>query len=116
MISLLVFILGFVALWKGGEHIVEGASSIARRFAIPEIIIGLTRSIGTSLPELVVNVIASINQESIIVFGNIVGSNISNTLLILDYRHHIPISFTKNTYPKRNSSTYLLFLAALFNL
>ena len=84
MLSVLFFILGFVALWKGGEYIVEGASAIARRFSIPEIIIGLTLvSIGTSLPELVVNVIASLKQESTIVFGNIVGSNISNTLLIL---------------------------------
>lgn len=84
MLSIILFILGFIALWKGGEYIVEGASAIARRFAIPEIIIGLTLvSIGTSLPELFVNVFASLKQESTIVFGNIIGSNISNTLLIL---------------------------------
>tara|TARA_A100001015_G_scaffold116327_1_gene129117 strand:+ start:5652 stop:6593 length:942 start_codon:yes stop_codon:yes gene_type:complete len=84
MLSIVLFILGFIALWKGGEYIVEGASAIARRFAIPEIIIGLTLvSIGTSLPELFVNVFASLKQESTIVFGNIIGSNISNTLLIL---------------------------------
>ena len=84
MISFFLFVLGFFLLWKGGEYVVDGASALARRFSISEIVIGLTLvSIGTSLPELVINIIASLNHESDIVFGNIIGSNISNTLLIL---------------------------------
>ncbi|RAP31264.1 hypothetical protein DID78_01805 [Candidatus Marinamargulisbacteria bacterium SCGC AG-343-D04] len=80
----LLFLLGISFLWYGGNTVVDGAAGIARRFHISELIIGLTLvSIGTSLPEVVVNIIASINKESDIVLGNIIGSNISNTTLIL---------------------------------
>ncbi len=78
------FILGCSLLWQGGDLIVSGATNIARRFSVSELIIGLTLvSIGTSLPEVVVNIIASIKQESDVVIGNILGSNMSNTCLIL---------------------------------
>lgn len=80
----LFFILGCSFIWLGGNFVVDSASHIARRFNISELIIGLTLvSIGTSLPEVVVNVVASLKKETTVVIGNILGSNISNTLLII---------------------------------
>ena len=81
----LVFIVGgFVLLIKGADWLVEGGTSIAQRMHISDLVIGLTIvSFGTSAPELIVNILASIQGSSDIAIGNIVGSNISNTLLIL---------------------------------
>lgn len=79
-----LFVVGFVILIKSADWLVEGASSIAKRFAIPELVIGLTIvSFGTSMPELIVNLLASINGNTEIAIGNIFGSNIANILLIL---------------------------------
>ncbi len=76
--------MGCAFLFFGGHFLVEGSSHIARRFHVSELFIGLTLvSIGTSLPEVVVNIMASIKGESDVVIGNILGSNISNTCLIL---------------------------------
>lgn len=84
MISLLFLLLGFVLLIIGANKLVEGASSLASKLGIPEIVIGLTVvAFGTSAPELVVNVMASINGNSDIVLGNVLGSNIFNVLGIL---------------------------------
>jgi len=80
----LLFIVGCAFLFFGGHFLVEGSSHIARRFHISELLIGLTLvSIGTSLPEVVVNIMASLQGESDVVIGNVLGSNISNTCLIL---------------------------------
>ncbi len=80
----ILLILGFVLLVKGANWLVEGATGIAARFGISPLIIGLTIvSIGTSLPELIVSVIASIGGNSGLATGNIFGSNIANVLLIL---------------------------------
>lgn len=117
MISFFLFFLGFFLLWKGGEYVVDGASALARRFSISEIVIGLTLvSIGTSLPELVINIIASLNHESDIVFGNIIGSNISNTLLILGLTGIIlPFNLSKINLKKEILlySVIILFLIGL---
>mgnify|MGYP000406851499 FL=1 len=80
----ILFAIGFVLLVKGADWLVTGASAIAKKFKISDFIIGLTIvSMGTSMPELVVNVIASVNGNADIALGNIIGSNISNILLIL---------------------------------
>jgi cation:H+ antiporter len=80
----LVFLLGFVLLVGGATSLVEGALRLARRFGVSELAIGLTVvSIGTSLPELVVNVLASLRGNADLAIGNILGSNIANVLLIL---------------------------------
>ena len=84
IIWVLLIILGFILLIKGADFLVEGASNIAKKFHIPEIIIGLTIvSIGTSMPELFVSITSAINNHSDMSIGNIVGSNIANLLLIL---------------------------------
>lgn len=80
----LLFIVGFVVLIYSAKWLVEGSSSIAKNFQIPDLIIGLTVvAFGTSAPELVVNVIAGITDKPDLAIGNIIGSNISNIMLIL---------------------------------
>jgi cation:H+ antiporter len=80
----LLLILGLLILILGADWLVSGASSIAKRFNISDLAIGLTIvAFGTSAPELVVNVVASVQQHQEIVFGNVIGSNIFNLLGIL---------------------------------
>lgn len=84
MLTLFLFFLGFAALVKGADLLVEGASSLAQRLGISTLVIGLTIvSFGTSAPELVVNLSASFSHNTDIAIGNILGSNIVNILLIL---------------------------------
>ena len=84
MLPYLLLIAGFLLLVKGADLLVEGASSIARRFHMSDLMIGLTVvSFGTSTPELFVNLIATLNGNTDLAIGNIVGSNIANILLIL---------------------------------
>ncbi len=91
--------MGFVFLIKGADLLIEGSASLAKKMAVSEIVIGLTViSFGTSAPELVVNVLSSIQGSSDIAFGNVIGSNIVNILLILGVAGLIsPIKTQKNT-------------------
>ena len=74
----------FILLIKGADLLVDGAASFAGKFKIPTLVIGLTIvAFGTSAPELVVNIFASISGSADIAIGNILGSNIANILLIL---------------------------------
>jgi cation:H+ antiporter len=85
-VNILWLIVGFAILLKGADFLVNGASSVARRFNISTLVIGLTIvSFGTSAPELTVNLIAAFSQEDLseAVFGNIIGSNLFNLLFIL---------------------------------
>jgi cation:H+ antiporter len=99
MIQIVLLVIGFVFLIKGADFLVDGASSIARRLKISDLVIGLTVvAFGTSTPELFVNLIASIKGNSGIAIGNILGSNIANVLLILGISSIIfPLSVTKGT-------------------
>ncbi len=82
--SILLLIVGLLLLVKGADFFVDGSSSIAKRFNIPSMVIGLTLvAFGTSAPELAVSVSGSLNKANGIVFGNVVGSNIVNMLFIL---------------------------------
>lgn len=84
LISLVLLLVGFIVLVKGGDYLVSGASSIAKHFKVSELVIGLTIiSLGTSAPELLVNIFAAAEGKSGIALGNVFGSNICNTLLIL---------------------------------
>ncbi|MBO4987755.1 MAG: calcium/sodium antiporter [Lachnospiraceae bacterium] len=81
--ALLLFAVGVVLLIKGGDWFVDGAVGIAKRFRVPEIIIGATVvSIGTTLPEVMVSVTAAVNNNGAIAYGNAIGSIICNTSLI----------------------------------
>jgi cation:H+ antiporter len=84
LIPILLLVLGFALLIAGADFLVRGASSLAKRFNVPEIVIGLTVvAFGTSMPELIVNIFSSIKGASDIAFGNIKGSNNFNILIIL---------------------------------
>jgi cation:H+ antiporter len=84
MIELLLLLTGFLPLIYGAHLLVEGASSLARRFSVPDIVIGLTIvAFGTSTPELIVNVFAAVEGDASIALGNVLGSNIFNILGIL---------------------------------
>ena len=84
LIDIIFFLLGFVLLTYGADFLVRGASRLAARMKISPVVIGLTIvAFGTSLPELVVSLVASANDQSSIAIGNIVGSNIANLALIL---------------------------------
>ncbi len=77
-------IVGFAALIKGADFFVDGASSIAKKFGIPDIIVGLTVvAMGTSAPELATSVSAAFAGSNDIAVGNVIGSNLMNILIIL---------------------------------
>jgi len=99
MLYYLLFISGFAILLKGADLLVDGSSSIAKKLKIPSLVIGLTIvAFGTSAPELMVNILASIQGNADIAIGNIVGSNIANILLILGVATVIyPIQISKGT-------------------
>ena len=85
--ALQIFILlaGLLLILFGANWLVDGSSSIAKRFGISEFVIGLTIvGIGTSSPEMVVSFMSSFQGKADMAIGNIVGSNIFNTLMILD--------------------------------
>ncbi len=113
---LMLLILGFVVLIKSADFLVDGASALAQKLSLPEIAIGLTVvAFGTSAPELVVNIIASVKHHSEICFGNILGSNILNTLIILGVAALIkPLTVKKTTIkyeiPLLLGGTFLTFL------
>lgn len=84
VISIILIIVGFLFLVKGADFLVDGSSAVAKKFKIPEMIIGLTIvAMGTSMPELVVSLTSALDGHSDIALGNVVGSNIVNVLLIL---------------------------------
>lgn len=113
IINFLGIIVGFGLLIKGADFLVDGSSSVAKRFRIPEIIIGLTIvSIGTSMPELMVSLTSALSGYSDMAIGNIVGSNISNLFFILGACAAIrPLKFKEQTV--RVEIPLVIFLTAL---
>lgn len=99
IIPVLLIAVGFMLLINGADFLVDGSSNIAKRFHIPEIIIGLTIvSIGTSMPELFVSVTSALEGYSDMSLGNVIGSNLCNLLLILGLSTVIkPIKFQRQT-------------------
>ncbi|MGL4848073.1 MAG: calcium/sodium antiporter [Clostridium sp.] len=84
VLNVLMLIVGFMALIKGADIFVEGAANIAKKLGVPSVIVGLTIiSLGTSAPELAVSTISAMNGSNGIAIGNILGSNIFNTLIVL---------------------------------
>lgn len=84
VLQIVFLALGFFLLVKGADWFVDGASGLARKFGIPQLVIGLTIvAMGTSLPEAAVSISAALRGNAEITIGNIVGSNILNILIIL---------------------------------
>ena len=83
LVSVLLFVVGLLFLIKGGDWFVDGATGIARRFHVPELLIGATVvSIGTTLPEVMVSTTSALQGHGEIAYGNAVGSVICNTALV----------------------------------
>ena len=83
LIPVLLFIVGLLCLIKGGDWFVDGATGIARRFHVPELLIGATVvSIGTTLPEVMVSTTSALTGHGEIAYGNAIGSIICNASLI----------------------------------
>lgn len=99
MLTYILFVLGFVILISGANLLVEGSASIAKKLSIPSIVIGLTVvSFGTSAPEFIVNIFSTVQGNTDIAIGNILGSNIVNILLILGVSSVIyPLATKENT-------------------
>ena len=99
LIQLLLLMVGFSLLMKGADWFVEGASKIADKFGIPQLVIGLTMvAIGTSLPEAAVSITAALKGSAEITIGNVLGSNIMNILVILGLTSVIcPVPVQKST-------------------
>lgn len=115
--TIFLFILGFVLLIKGADLLVDGSSSIAKKYGISNIVIGLTIvAFGTSFPELVVSSLASLKGSEGVAFGNIIGSNISNTLLILGVSAIIRSLEVKRATVYKEIPLSLLAVAAVFFL
>lgn len=102
LLAIGLLIIGFVLLIKGADVFVEGSSSIATRFHIPSIIIGLTIvAMGTSLPECAVSVTASLSGNNALAVSNVVGSNIFNLMVVAGASAlFIPIAVSKDTLKK----------------
>lgn len=84
ILVLALLVVGFVLLIKGADFFVEGSSSVAKRFHVPSIIIGLTVvAMGTSLPETAVSVTASITNNNELAISNAIGSNIFNLMVVI---------------------------------
>lgn len=102
LVALIKLVIGFVLLVKGADMFVDGASSVAKKFRIPAFVIGLTIvAFGTSAPELAVSITAAMKGSNDIAIGNVVGSNIFNTLVVLGASAAItPIAVEKGMIKK----------------
>lgn len=102
LVQILILIGGLILILLGANYLVDGASSIAKRFGISEFVIGLTIvGIGTSSPEMVVSFMSAIKGNADMAIGNIVGSNIFNSLMILGITALVaPLAITKKNLQK----------------
>ena len=82
--SAVILVIGFVLLIKGADYFVEGSSSVAKKFKVPSLIIGMTIvAMGTSLPELAVSVTAAMAGNNTLAVSNVAGSNIFNLMFVI---------------------------------
>ncbi|MFT4312898.1 MAG: calcium/sodium antiporter [Candidatus Woesearchaeota archaeon] len=122
MIEYVLFILGIILLLKSADYLIEGSSSLAQKMGVSTLVIGLTVvAFGTSLPELLITIIAALQGSGDIAFGNIIGSSMSNTLLILGIMAlitslQVKSSTTWKEIPFSFFAVFLLFIFALSSL
>jgi cation:H+ antiporter len=116
LIPFILLGLGLALVLKGADYLVDGASSLAKRLHAPEIVIGLTIvAFGTSAPELIINTFSSIAGKNDLILGNIIGSNLFNTLLILGVVGLIyPLDFQRNSVRKEIPFSLLALLVFFF--
>lgn len=112
--NILLLIGGLLLILLGANGLTDGAASVAKRFRIPNIVIGLTIvAFGTSAPELTVSVSSALKGSADIAIGNVVGSNIFNTLMIVGTALFAPIAVTRNTLQKEIPLCILSSIALL---
>ena len=115
--NILLLIGGLLLILLGANGLTDGAASVAKRFRIPNIVIGLTIvAFGTSAPELTVSVSSALKGSADIAIGNVVGSNIFNTLMIVFLgctALFAPIAVTRNTLQKEIPLCILSSIALL---
>ena len=115
MFSFIILVVGLVLLVKCADIFVDGSSNIAKAFGIPALIIGLTIvAFGTSAPEAAVSITAALKGSNEISIGNVVGSNICNSLLILGLCGLFKALKAKEEVKKRDFPYYLLSALVLF--
>lgn len=113
ILDIICLVLGFVLLVKGADVFVEGASKLAEKFHIPEIVIGLTVvAFGTSAPEAAVSITSAFKGTTGIGVGNIIGSNIANVLLILGVSGVIGTIIVKKSTLKKEIP-FVIFITLL---
>lgn len=114
LLQIALLVVGFVMLIKGADWFVEGASKIADRLGIPQLVIGLTIvAMGTSAPETAVSISAALKGSAEIAVGNVVGSNILNILIILGITSIIiPLSVQKSTI--KYEIPYMILITVIF--
>ena len=120
--AIILIVIGFVALVKGADWLVDGASAIAKRFGISDLVIGLTVvAFGTSMPEFVVNMVSVAHGTTDLAITNILGSNIINTFVILGLTALVyPIATHRSTrnfeIPLSVAAGGIVLLMVLLNL
>lgn len=117
MLEYILFVTGFIILIAGAKFLVDGASALGVKLGLSQMVIGLTIvAIGTSLPELIINVFASLSGNTQLAIGNVVGSNLMNTLFILGITAVIfPLKAESSVY-KRDVWINLLAISVLLML
>ena len=115
-LQLLIFVIGLVVLYFGAEWLVRGAASLALRYGIRPLVVGITVvALATSMPEFVVNFLAALSGEDSLALGNVLGSNISNIGLILGISALVlPLAVSPNTL--KNEYPMMMGVAVLFYL
>jgi cation:H+ antiporter len=122
LFSIFLLIIGLIFLIKGADLLVDGASTIAKKFRVSDLMIGLTIvALGTSMPELIVSLLSAVRGSADIGVGNILGSNIANILLILGISSMIyPLRVSSNTIwreiPLAFTATIAVFLLGFDHL
>ena len=111
LLDFLIFIIGLVILYFGADWLIRGAASLALRFGIRPLVVGLTViALGTSMPEFLVNYFAAITEQDGLALGNVVGSNICNIALILGVSAIVyPMTVRRSTLRKE----YPIMLAVM---
>lgn len=117
IVSVIILLIGFVILIFGANFLVDGASSLAKKYHIPDLVIGLTIvAFGTSAPELIVNILAASKGYSDIVFGNVIGSNNFNLFIILGITGLITPLMVQNSTAKKEIPISLVAIVLVYLL
>ena len=115
ILNIVFLILGLVLILVGANALTDGASSLAKRWGMSDLVVGLTIvAFGTSAPELVISVMSAVDGNAGLAIGNVVGSNIFNTLMIVGCTAlFAPIVITRNTLRKEIPLCILSSIALL---